>query len=98
MSYTNEIFKRLDLQSIREFLLHGAEGLEISNQSYEQRIRNAEKISFQQLEKRFSKEEYDEIIADIYDFAGIVENVYTEIGMICGAVLIKNLLNIPPAE
>jgi len=38
MSYITEIFERLDLQQIREFLLHGVECGKVSDLSYKQRL------------------------------------------------------------
>ena len=43
MNYIAEIFNRLDLQQIREFLLHGVVCCEVSGQTYQQRLREAEK-------------------------------------------------------
>ena len=43
MSYINDIFERLNLQQIREFLLHGVVCCEVSGQTYQQRLREAEK-------------------------------------------------------
>ena len=99
MSYITDIFDRLDLQQIREFLLHGVDCVQVSEESYKQRLENAKAPIFEMIEKNFSsEEEVDKISSYIHQYAGINQNVYMEIGMQCGAALVANLLTIPQNE
>ena len=93
MSYIDEIFERLDIRQIREFLLNGVECVEVNMKTYEQRIDDAEKPAFDMIEKKFADEaERDEATNRIYRYATETQDVYMEIGMRCGAVLAMQLL------
>ena len=96
MSYITEIFDRLDLQQIREFLLHGVECYDVSGDSYKQRLEAAEKPVIEMIEEKF--EENDEIAGDIHHYATVNQNVYMEIGLRCGAVLAAQLLSNPKKD
>ena len=92
MSYINDIFERLNLQQIREFLLHGVECCEVSGQTYQQRLREAEKPISEMMEKQFpDKEENDKVSYKIYHYASVMQDVYMEIGMQCGVILAMQL-------
>ncbi len=93
MSYITEIFERLDLQHIREFLLHGSECVEISDKPYKQRIDDALKPATAMLQSKFpDMAEYDKVTEHICHYASTLEDVYMEIGMHCGATLATKLL------
>jgi len=91
MDYISEIFSRLDLQHIREFLLHGVECLEVSDENYKQRINNVEKPFLQIIEEKFPEEENTKVTEDIFHYATVTQDVYMEIGMQCGAALAMQL-------
>lgn len=94
MSYTSEIFKRVNLQHIREFLLSGTECLEVSEKSYEERIKEAHKKAIGLIEARVSDvEECEAVVSEVYNYATVVEMVYMEIGMQCGVALAVQLLS-----
>lgn len=93
MNYTSEIFERLNLQHIREFLVGGAECIDISNKSYEDRIEESHNETIKPIETKFSdKDEGEAVLNDIYNHIATVEAVHMEIGMQCGAALAILLL------
>lgn len=95
MSYISEIFKRLDLQQICSFLMNGAD-TEVSEKSYIERIREAEQPLFEVIRERFNDTEENESFAEqIMQYGGTHAEVHMEIGMICGASLITQLLAVP---
>ena len=93
MSYIDEIFARLHIQHIREFLLHGVECVEISDKTYKQRIDETEKPMIRFIQDKFPDAvKCEEITEKVYDYGGACEEVYMEIGMQCGAVLATQIL------
>ena len=94
MDYTKTIFERLNLQHIREFLLNGAECVNVSDQTYEQRLEGSWKPVLKMLNKRFrNTAEKEKAISQIHNYASTNQNVYMEIGMQCGIMLITQLLS-----
>lgn len=86
MNYSSEIFERVNLQHIREFLLGGAECIDISNKSYEERIKESHNETIKLSEAKFSdKDEGESVLDNIYRHMATVEAVYMEIGRQCGA-------------
>ena len=99
MSYISEIFERLDLQQIREFLLNGVECLKVSEDSYERRLETSTKFILESIDKRiFEKDIADEMADDVHHHASVNGDIYMEIGMRCGAILVMNLLTVPPKK
>lgn len=93
MSYLTEIFDRADIQQLREFLLHGVECMQPSSKPYEQRIDEARAPAIDMIKNRFpNMEEYEPLTAKVYDYASATQDVYMEIGMQCGAVIMLQLL------
>ena len=92
MSYITEIFERANLQNIREFLLHGAECVEISEKNYKQRIDDAWKPALNTIQKKFPEmEENEKITVDIHHYASVTQDVYMEIGIKCGVLLFAEI-------
>ncbi len=92
MSYIDEIFTRLDIQHIREFLLHGVEEMNISTKSYKERIDEVRKPVIEFFQEKFpDMDECEKITNKVYDCASIYEEVYMEIGMQCGVKLAMQL-------
>lgn len=99
MNYITGIFDRLNIQHIREFLLYGVEGMEISDKTYEQRIDEAQKTAIGMIQKKFpDMNEYEIITSEVYHYVNTVQDVYMEIGMQCGAALAMQLLAKPQKE
>jgi len=93
LSYIDEIFTRLDIQHIREFLLHSVECVEINDKSYRQRIDDSRKTAIAMIQAKFPDEDESIKITDeVYDYASACEEVYMEIGMQCGAKLAMQLV------
>lgn len=93
MNYISEIFERLSLQHIREFLLHGADETNVSTQSYMERIKSAEKVATSTLHARFPNEdEYEKIADDVNALVSATQDVYMEIGLQCGVALATQIL------
>lgn len=93
MNYTSEIFDRLNIQHIREFLLHGVPCCEISDKSYEDRIDGLKKVAISSVERGFpDTREREAVVSQIFNYADAVESVYMEIGMRCGAALAFQLM------
>lgn len=87
MNYIGEIFTRADIQQIREFLLHGAEG-NIDPRPYKERIESAYRALSVRLRRDYPNEkDFEEIIGFAYDYATATEEVYMEIGLQAGAIL-----------
>lgn len=94
MSYISEIFDRLDIQHIREFLLHGVECVELTDKPYKQRIDDARKPAIDFIYKKFpNQDECEKITDEVYNYASETQDVYMEIGMQCGATLALQLLS-----
>ncbi|MCL2852281.1 MAG: hypothetical protein FWE20_04495 [Defluviitaleaceae bacterium] len=90
---TKEIFKRLDLQHIRGFLLDGnACDNNVSDKSYDQRLKAAREAFFKKAGEKFSDDEIDDFDDDLFNYIDATQDVYMEIGLICGAVLTAQLL------
>ena len=99
MSYITEIFERLDLQQIREFLLNGVECITISPQSYKRRLERSANPVFEMIQVKFPAEEENEKVTNfIHNYISETKNVYMEIGIQCGAILVMKLLANPQKE
>lgn len=93
MNYTSEIFNRMNIQHIVEFLLNGTECFDISDKSYEDRIEELHKEAIGRVERGFpGRKESEAVISEIYNYVSAVESVYMEIGMKCGVALAIKLL------
>lgn len=94
MNYTSEIFDRVNIQHIREFLLHGAACCDISDKNYEDRIDELQKVAISSVERGFpDTRERDIVVSQIFNYADAVESVYMEIGMKCGMMLAVQLIS-----
>lgn len=94
MNYTSEIFERVNIQHIREFLLHGVPCCEISDKSFEERIDELQKAAISSVERGFSDiREREAVVSQIFNYADAVESVYMEIGMRCGVALAVQFLS-----
>lgn len=87
MNYIDEIFMRADFQQIREFLLQGCEA-ETDPRPYKERLERAQRRVTARLREVFPDlEEYEEMTGFLFDYVGLVEAVYMEIGLQVGAIL-----------
>lgn len=95
MDYITEIFSRLDIQQIREFLLHGVECVEVNTKTYMERLKEAQKPVINMIHRYFPDEmkENEKITDCIWLYSGEIEDVYMEIGLQCGFVLAMQIMS-----
>ena len=92
-NFINEAFARMDLQQIREFLLHGVEDCNQTSQSYYIRLKEDSAAIYKRLSATYPDgESLDAANADLCQALSSYESVYTEIGMKAGARIIYQLL------
>lgn len=97
MSDITDIYERLSVGQLREFLLYGTENGEYSGKCDYQRLEDARRRAVTPLRQKYpDPEEFETITGEIYQYASQVQDVYMEIGMRCGAKLIVNLLTSKP--
>ena len=91
MSYISKIFERANLQQIRGFLQNGAPLLELSDQTYEQRMNEGIKMALRILHSQSSNNEETEnqLIAAVSDHG----DACMELGLQLGVILAAQLLN-----
>lgn len=88
MNYVDKIFDRVDIQHIREFLLHGVECCNISSESYSERLINAEKMAINFLHSLYNDDdEFEKSTMPMFEYARTIEEVYMEIGLQSGIIL-----------
>lgn len=82
------------MQKIRSYLLSDVECESTNNKTYKQRIDSIEYLTFDKIETTLhDMKEYDELTNCISSYTTVTQEVYMEIGMKCGALLIIQLLN-----
>ena len=93
MSYIPKIFDRANIQNITQYLLWKESVTKVSEKSYEQRLEEHKEPAIEIIESKFpDMHENDEIIGEIHKYAEVVQDVYMEIGMQCGAFIAFQLL------
>ncbi|MPN34655.1 hypothetical protein SDC9_182149 [bioreactor metagenome] len=94
MSYISSIFDRTHIQQISEFLLNGVGRCEIDGRSYQERLKEAEQDALKVIKRKYPElSDYDEITQKLFMYIGVVESVYTEIGLRCGMTLGAQMLS-----
>ena len=92
MSYYSDIFDRLDIQHMREFLLQGTEAIKIKQEGYKERIDKYRIAASNLIERKYpDKEECEVIMGCMYDYGAEIEDVFMEIGLQCGFQLAMQL-------
>ncbi len=93
MNYIDTIFQRLDIQQMCEFLMRGTGLKDISGKSCYDRLEDAQKEMRVFFQNKFpDMNECEKVTTVIYSYAGVCEEVYMEIGMMCGVKLALQLL------
>ena len=91
MYYLDELFRRADIQQIREFLLNGVEG-SVDPRSYRERIDRAQESVISRLNEKYPDErEFEELAELVYAYGSAVEEVALEIGLQAGAILVAQV-------
>ena len=90
---TKEIFKRMDLQNMRAFILEGLDPMEIHECTYEERIEKGNAPMLKRLREIYENDqEFSDAADDFYHALIMCGEAYTEIGMKAGARLLFQLL------
>jgi len=89
------IFKRMDIQQLRTFLLCGVDDSETDMRSYERRLKEKDDIMCKRIESIYpiDGKDRDDFFGDLSEALIIREQIYLEIGMKAGARLLWQLLS-----
>ncbi|MCL2772372.1 MAG: hypothetical protein FWD71_03395 [Oscillospiraceae bacterium] len=91
--YIKEMFTRMNLQQIREFLLTGLDLIELDKRTYAQRLDKESQHIVKWLKDNSKDEEaFDEVYSEFSNAEGAYTEVFLEIGMKAGARLLFQLL------
>ena len=92
-NYIDEMFRRVNLQSIECFIMSGSEYKEVSYRSYHERLTDSEKPLLELLEQEISDPIKREKVKNaVYVAIAEEENIYMELGMKLGAILQRQLM------
>ena len=92
MDYIEQIFSRANLQQLRNFLISGAEDIELSDKSYSEREKDAFNTLEKELKKMISdKKTVEDILLEFDECMRETNNIYMEIGLQCGFMLAAQL-------
>ena len=86
----SEMEKRLNLQSIGEFIQNGSD-TEVDKRGFAERLERANKDLRSYIENVCGKEKADDILENIIVYSNIVKDIYFSIGMKTGAQIIIKL-------
>ena len=87
----SQMEKRLNLQSIGEFIQHGSDVLEVDKHNFTDRSDTAYKELQKAIENICGKETAQDILDKIVIYSGIREDTYFSLGMKAGAQLVIQL-------
>jgi len=86
-----QIEKRLNLQSISEFIRHGGDIPNVDKRNIAERLAAADKDLQEYLESICGKDKIEDILENIAVYANIHKDVYFTLGMKAGAQIIIQL-------
>jgi len=93
MQSFENIFKRANIQSIRQHLMSDMDLVEADSRTYEERVLKQEDQMLDELRVKFPDDaEYDEVTDMILDYSNTSKEVFLEIGIQCGFILARQLL------
>ncbi|MCL2775713.1 MAG: hypothetical protein FWD71_20555 [Oscillospiraceae bacterium] len=91
--YIKEMFTRMNLQQIREFIVSGMELDKLDKRTYSERLENGSKHIIKRIKGNARDEsELDELYTEFSDATEAYTEVFLEIGMKLGAKLLFQLL------
>ena len=90
-SKLSQMEKRLNLQSIGEFIQHGGDIPQIDKYSFTDNAEIAYENLKEYIENICGKEKADDILEKIVVYTGIREDIYFSLGMKAGAKIITRL-------
>ena len=85
-----EMEKRLNLQSISEFVQNGGD-IEVDKRGFTERLEKAYKDLRSYIENACQKEKTDDILENIIVYSNIVKDIYFSVGMKTGTQIIIQL-------
>jgi hypothetical protein len=88
----SQLEKRLNLQSISEFIRHGGDVPEVIKYSFNERISRADK-TLQEYFENIRTDKQEEISEKIAEYSNIMQDIYFTMGMKAGAQIIIQLTN-----
>ena len=90
---TEEIFKRMNIQQVRSFILDGLDTMEMYDCTYDKRLQKGDELMIKRLKKIYKDEnDFSDAVDDFYYAQLVNSQVYTEIGMKAATRLIVQLL------
>jgi hypothetical protein len=93
LDYIQQIFSRVNVQLIREFLFYGPVSEKVDKRGYKARIEEAKKQAFEILEEKFTdSQELDDVSDKVFGYSATCQDVYMEIGLQCGFALALEML------
>lgn len=93
VNYITELFNKMDLQHIREFMIYGTKAQEIEIESFDERLKIGGDPIYNRLRSLYQdSSEFDKAASDLSQALAAHDAVYMEIGMRAGARLVYQLL------
>jgi hypothetical protein len=93
MDYIKDVFERMDLQRVRQFILDGVGEGDADCLPYSERLKAASEAILNRLMDIYPiSDEQDRATADLYEALDAYETVFMELGMKAGARLVYQLL------
>lgn len=92
MSYISEIFQRVNIQNIREFLLYGSECSEHCPKGYMEQLNEAYEDIHKLLCENSLSMNNEEISNAVMQNVNLIEKVHMEVGLVCGFKLALQML------
>lgn len=87
-----EILERVKTMPLKEVLRDEGEGESVNQQTYEQRLAAAEKKMIEVIEKQYpDPKDRERIFNMVQNYAAVTRDVYSKIGLQCGAALAERL-------
>lgn len=96
MRFTDQIFKRATISGIVDYLLYG-DVPEQKTLNYEERLSESYR-KFEKIVLQYAEENHEELLDSANDMTSEVANVYMEIGLQTGILLLKDMLENVSAE
>lgn len=87
----SQIDKRLNLQSIGEFIRHGGDVTQIDRQAFTERLAKADNDLRSYINKTCEHEKTEDIVEQIAVYSNILKDIYFALGMKTGAQIIIQL-------
>ena len=87
----SQIEKRLNLQSIGEFIRNGGDVTEVDKRGFTERLEMADKNLYEYIDRICEREKAEDMSEQIAAYSNILKEIYFSIGMKAGAQIIIQL-------